>query len=268
MPNFLAMSFEGELSPSFDLRCLHHGRVLPDGWGIGFYPGGEPSATVLKEPAPPAGSARSLLVQAWERVAASVFVLHIRAARWGSIADANTQPFSRSWGRRDWLFVHAGSLDQRLELRPGALFEPIGSTDSEAIFCELLARVASDQRRSLREIDAATLRTWFGALNELGVLSVALTDGRDLVVYSDQRGAQPVHLVQLLPPYSRVVFGDDDLQVDLTRRGAKARRGVVVATRPLEAESEFAAEWRELPRGALVVMRQGAIVAELAPWRM
>ena len=35
MPNLLAMSFEGELAPSFDLRCLQPGRTLPDGWGIG-----------------------------------------------------------------------------------------------------------------------------------------------------------------------------------------------------------------------------------------
>ena len=265
MPNFLAMSFEGELSPSFELRCLQGGRVLPDGWGIGFYPGGEPSAAVLKEPAPPAGSARSVLVQAWERVASSVFVLHIRAARWGSISDANTQPFSRSWGRRDWLFVHAGSLDQRLEPRPDALFEPIGSTDTELVFCELMDRVAARRWRSLAEIDAPTLRSWFASLNELGVLTSALTDGRDLVVYSDARGAQPVHLAQVVPPYQRVVFGDDDIQVDLTRRGAKARRGVIVASRPLDAESEFAAEWRELAPGSLVVVRQGAIMAELAP---
>ncbi len=265
MPNFLAMSFEGELSPSFELRCLQGGRVLPDGWGIGFYPGGEPSAAVLKEPAPPAGSARSVLVQAWERVASSVFVLHIRAARWGSISDANTQPFSRSWGRRDWLFVHAGSLDQRLEPRPDALFEPIGSTDTELVFCELMDRVAAQRWRSLAEIDAPTLRSWFASLNELGVLTSALTDGRDLVVYSDARGAQPVHLAQVVPPYQRVVFGDDDIQVDLTRRGAKARRGVIVASRPLDAESEFAAEWRELAPGSLVVVRQGAIMAELAP---
>src|SRR5262245_19998625 len=120
MPNFLAMSFEGDLAPSFDLLCLQRGRVLPDGWGIGFYPGNEPSATILKEPAPSAGSARSLMVQAWERVASSVFLLHIRAARWGGIADANTQPFLRSWARRDWLFVHAGSLDRPLELAPDA----------------------------------------------------------------------------------------------------------------------------------------------------
>ena len=41
MPNLFAMSFEGTLAPSFDLRCLHPGRKPPDGWGIGYYPGGE-----------------------------------------------------------------------------------------------------------------------------------------------------------------------------------------------------------------------------------
>ena len=35
MPNLLAMSFEGELAPSFDLRCLQPHRQLPDG-GVRF----------------------------------------------------------------------------------------------------------------------------------------------------------------------------------------------------------------------------------------
>ena len=83
MPNLLAISFEGELAPCFDLRCLHPGRQAPDGWGIAYYPGGEPSASVLKEPAPPHGSIRSELVKAWEHLEASLFVLHIRTATWG-----------------------------------------------------------------------------------------------------------------------------------------------------------------------------------------
>src|SRR5512134_642311 len=115
MPNLLAMSFEGELAPSFDLLCLRPGRRLPDGWGIGYYPGGEPSASVLKEPAPPHGSIRSELVKAWEHLEASLFVLHIRTATWGTISDANTQPFSRSHAGRDWLFSHSGSLRHRVE---------------------------------------------------------------------------------------------------------------------------------------------------------
>ena len=112
MPNLLAMSFEGELAPSFTLHCLERGRTLPDGWGLGYYPAGEPSAAILKEPAPPQGSMRSQLALAWEQVASSLFVLHIRHATWGALSDANTQPFSRTWGRRDWLFAHAGSLDR------------------------------------------------------------------------------------------------------------------------------------------------------------
>src|ERR671935_184608 len=142
MPNLLAMSFEGELAPSFDLRCLEPHRTLPDGWGIGYYPGGEPSATVLKEPAPHSGSIRSQLVEAWEHLESSLFVVHIRHATWGAITDANTQPFTRAWGRRDWLFAHAGSLLSRPELEPHATFEPVGSTDTELIFCELMNRVA------------------------------------------------------------------------------------------------------------------------------
>ncbi len=71
---------------------------------------------MLKEPAPPGGSIRSELVKAWEHLESSLFVLHVRTATWGRSTDANTQPFSRSWGRRDWLFAHAGSLRSGPEL--------------------------------------------------------------------------------------------------------------------------------------------------------
>ncbi|MFL5261609.1 MAG: class II glutamine amidotransferase, partial [Anaeromyxobacteraceae bacterium] len=170
MPNLLAMSFEGELAPSFDLRCLRPQRTLPDGWGIGYYPGGEPSAAILKEPAPPSGSIRSHLVEAWEHLESSLFVVQIRHATWGAITDANTQPFTRAWGRRDWLFAHAGSLLQRPELEKHATFEPVGSTDTELIFCELMNRFAECGWHSIADADLDTLRSWFRSLNELGAL--------------------------------------------------------------------------------------------------
>ena len=68
MPNLLALSFEGTLTPAFDLHCLEISRTPPDGWGIACYPGGEPAALVLKEAAPSHGSIRSALVWAWERL--------------------------------------------------------------------------------------------------------------------------------------------------------------------------------------------------------
>src|SRR4051812_15648015 len=179
MPNLLAMSFEGELAPSFTLKCLEVGHVLPDGWGLGYYPAGEPSAAILKEPAPPQASMRSQLALSWEQVESSVFVLHIRHATWGALSDANTQPFSRTWGRRDWMMAHAGSLDRKTADVPGP-FEPVGSTDTEQIFCGILNRFCELKWRSLADVDLEQLRGWLGELNAIGELTLCLTDGRDL----------------------------------------------------------------------------------------
>src|SRR5215475_6811770 len=109
------MSFEGELAPSFTLRCLEPGRDLPDGWGLGYYPKGEPSAAVLKEPAPPQTSIRSQLALAWE---------------------------------------------------------PVGSTDTEAIFCGLLNRFVERGWKNLAQVDLDTLVGWLHEINEGGGLSL------------------------------------------------------------------------------------------------
>ncbi|WP_433929375.1 class II glutamine amidotransferase [Sorangium cellulosum] len=266
MPNLLAMSFEGELAPCFDLTCLRPGGRLPDGWGIGYYPGGEPSATVLKEPAPPQGSIRSELVKAWEHLESSLLVLHIRTATWGSINDANTQPFSRSWGGRDWLFAHSGSLVDRIEVDPRSLFQPVGSTDTELILCELLRWMASEDLRSIGDIDPRVLRDWFDEMNEHGPLTSVLADGRDLVVYADRDREGDAFLWEVLPPYERLAFGDDDLEVDLTKRGVKSRKGVIVSSEELKVHAGAQpATWTRVPPGHLVVLRQGALRAMASP---
>jgi transglutaminase-like putative cysteine protease/predicted glutamine amidotransferase len=266
MPNLLGMSFEGELAPSFRLICLEPGKSLPDGWGLGYYPGGEPSASVLKEPSPAESSIRGQLARAWEHLESSLFVLHIRSARWGAISDANTQPFVRSWGRRDWMMCHSGSLDHQLRPETGP-FEPVGSTDTEQIFCTLLNRFAARGWRSLMDADLDVVLGWLLELDEQGELTTCFTDGRDLLVYADRHGV-PIHVGELAPPYERVAFGDDDLAVDLTQRGAKSRKGVIVCSTPLPSVSgngaNGAVKWRPLGAGSLLLIRQGAIVAELA----
>src|SRR5258706_1492518 len=263
MPNLLAMSFEGELAPSFTLKCLEVGHILPDGWGLGYYPAGEPSAAILKEPAPPQGSMRSQLALAWEQVASSLFVLHIRHATWGALSDANTQPFSRTWGRRDWVMAHAGSLDRKLPDTAGP-FEPVGSTDTEQLFCEFLNRCIDREWKSIHDLDLDTIVKWFGEWNELGGMTLCFSDGRDLLIHADRRG-QPMWIGQLAPPYEKIAFGDYDLEVDLTRRGAKARKGVIVCTEQLlarDSDAAHAVAWRQLAPDQLMVIRAGAVIAE------
>jgi transglutaminase-like putative cysteine protease/predicted glutamine amidotransferase len=263
MPNLLAMCFEGELAPSFDMRCLTEGQSLPDGWGLGYYPAGEPSASVLKEPAPSRGSIRGELVKAWEHLESSLFVLHVRTATWGSNTDANTQPFVRGWGGREWMIGHAGSLVSRLDEDGDQRFEPIGATDTERIFCVLLERIAARGWRSIGEADLSALHEWLLELNARGTLDLVLCDGSSLLAYAD-RSTPGLHLAALLPPYAGVSFGDDDVRIDLTRRGSKPRKGVVVASAPLLGEAA-ALSWRPLAPGELVVLRQGATVGGALP---
>src|SRR4051794_37987771 len=122
MPNLLAMSFEGELTPSFNLGFLEPGAKRPDGWGVGHYPPGEPAAAILKAPAAAMDGMSPQLLKAWELLESTLFVVHVRTATWGGVSDANTQPFSRIWGGREWLFAHSGSLDQRPMLGDNSLF--------------------------------------------------------------------------------------------------------------------------------------------------
>jgi transglutaminase-like putative cysteine protease/predicted glutamine amidotransferase len=266
MPNLFAMSFEGELAPSFDLRCLQAGQSLPDGWGLGYYPAGEPSASVLKEPAPPRGSIRGELVKAWEHLESSLFVLHVRKATWGPNTDANTQPFVRSWGGREWMIGHAGSLASPLDEVPDPHFEPVGATDTERVFCTLLARIAARGWKSIVQADIAVLHQWLLELNSRGSLDLVLCDGQHLLAYADRFGPETLNLAQLFPPYDGLAFGDPDVRVDLTRRGSKPRKGCVVSSAPLASESpDQALPWRRLARGELVLMCQGAVVVDTLP---
>jgi transglutaminase-like putative cysteine protease/predicted glutamine amidotransferase len=260
------MSFEGEIAPSFDLRCLRSGQTLPDGWGLGYYPAGEPSASVLKEPAPSEGSIRGELVKAWEHLESSLFILHVRTATWGSNTDANTQPFVRTWAGREWMIGHAGTLAHTLEPMTDPRFEPVGATDTEQIFCALLERIAARGWRSLADADLEVLQAWLAELNARGSLDLVLCDGQNLVAYADRNGPESLHLGELLPPYAHFVVGDDDVQVDLSSRGNIERKGILVSSGVLTSVGEARRlSWRPLRRGELVSVRQGAVVATLAP---
>src|SRR5260370_960207 len=106
------------------------------------------------------------LLPAWARRESWIFLVHVRTAIGGAITEANPQPFQRAWGRRDWLIAHSGSLERKLE--PPARFEPIGSTDSEQILCDLLARIAGRGFRSIGEIPPRLLASWFRHLHSYG----------------------------------------------------------------------------------------------------
>ncbi len=264
MPTLFAACFEGPQRPAFDVRCLKPGRNLPDGWGIGFYPKGEPCASVLKEAAPTQGAPRTDFVEAWDHLESSVFIVQLRTAHWGLLSVANTQPFARTFARRDYLFAHAGSLDRKPDLTADARFQPVGSTDSEALLCLLLERIERSGGSALGDIDPHTLQSWFEEWRELGDLTAVLCDGTDLLVYAG-RGSEELYVCRLVPPLEQALLGDDDLAVDLAPGGAVPRKGLLVSSQPLAAAAGSGPAFERLEPGRLLLVRQGAIVCDLPP---
>ncbi len=264
MPTLFAACFEGPQRPSFDVRCLKPGRHLPDGWGIGCYPKGEPCAIVLKEAAPSQGAPRTDFVEAWDQLESSVFIVQLRTAHWGPLSVANTQPFSRAFARRDYLFAHAGSLERKPNPAADARFQPVGSTDSEALFCLLLERIDEAGALALGDVDPRTLQHWFEEWRELGDLTAVLCDGTDLLVYAGY-GSEELYICSLVPPVAQAMLGDDDLAVDLAPGGAGARKGLLIASQPLMTASGEGPPFERIAPGRLLLLRQGAIVSDLPP---
>jgi glutamine amidotransferase len=68
-------------------------------------------------------------------------ISHIRRANRGGLELANTQPFARHMGGRAHVFAHNGFVADPPPLPPQVRtwLEPVGDTDSERIFCLLLA---------------------------------------------------------------------------------------------------------------------------------
>lgn len=266
MQTLFAASFEGTLRPNFDVRCLEPGQKLPDGWGIGYYPAGELAAAVLKEAAPSEGPVQRDFVATWDHLASPLFLLQLRTAHWGPLQFANTQPLLQSYARRDWLFAHAGSLARRLERPATARFEPVGSTDSEEIFCELLERLAAAGWRSLLEADLEVVKSWLNELSVAGDLTSLLCDGRDLLAFAG-RGSEELWLHTVTPPVQSLVMDDADLSVDLTKHGPLQRRGVVLSSVPLQYPEDVSVFRERVPPGGLLAIRQGVVVASLLPSR-
>src|SRR5947209_5745269 len=94
-------SVQHELLEANNALCVQS-REHPDGWGLGWYVGGEPQVARALEPA----HADDDFAAVGRFLASRTIVAHVRKASVGRVALENTHPFE--WGR--WLFVHNGTV--------------------------------------------------------------------------------------------------------------------------------------------------------------
>lgn len=207
----------------------------PDGWGIAYWLDGHPK--IEKSPEPGWNNADFLHVA--ENLVSDLVIAHVRKARHPPILSLeNTHPFVHLCCGRAWVFAHNGLV---VEVFDQPLAEsscsPLGATDSEFAFCQLLAGIADsyshdDQHRWLHALNRLA-----DAMSTLGKFNFLLSDGRILIAYGHDR----LHYLESSASYGRCAL---------------------VATEPLSD-----AAWQPFATCELRVYQDGALVASHAPDR-
>ena len=148
--------YEFEILTHILFECL----LFISGWGIAFYEGR--GIRTFIDPAPAAHSPIARLVEAYP-VKTHNMMAHIRYATKGNGgALENVHPFNREMWGIQWCFAHNGDIpkfttkadEDGLHQHMPAIgaakrsestipaFNPIGDTDSEAVFCAILNAVS------------------------------------------------------------------------------------------------------------------------------
>ena len=189
------------------------------------------------------------------RLLSRIYLAHVRHKTvGGEPSHADTHPFARELGGRDYCFAHNGTLDGPAWDLPLGRYRPIGETDSERFFCHLLGEVAARGGRSTpRPTGAGSTRRWPSA-NRFGKLNVLLSDGHRLFVYHDVNGWKGLNFrkVRVRDGQPRH-FGDDTMAVDLDG----GRRPTTASwSRPARSAR---LGWHSFRLGELIVFDRGEI---------
>ncbi|GMH82397.1 hypothetical protein TL16_g09241, partial [Triparma laevis f. inornata] len=112
--------------------------VHADGWGCCVYKGRGIQA--FHEMAPSCTSPLASLLQTLP-IKTHNIIAHIRYATVGNTTLENVHPFTRELWGRNWAFAHNGDLPHFASQTTTCAqrhFNPVGTTDSEAVFVEIL----------------------------------------------------------------------------------------------------------------------------------
>ncbi|QSI76609.1 class II glutamine amidotransferase [Niveibacterium microcysteis] len=231
MCQLLGVSARKPVSAAFALQgfLLRGGETdqHADGWGIGYYQGEH--ARMLREARAAAHSGLALRIRE-QQIRSRNFIVHVRKATRGGIAERNCHPFRRELWGRSWLFAHNGDLGSALPWAHG-LFQPIGETDSERAFCLLLNQLVDrfGLRRPPDDVLDAAISAAADRLAQHGSFNFLLSDGNRLYA----RCATQLFHVERRYPFAQVELIDCGQQIDLARHNHLDDRISVIATQPL-----------------------------------
>lgn len=220
-----------------------------DGWGVAFYEG--KGVRMFHDPQPCATSEIAQFVSRLP-IKSKTAICHIRQANVGQINLANTHPFSRElWGRY-WVFAHNGQLPG-FSRSPG-MYEPVGDTDSEELFCDIMNAVRETVPRDAKP-DELTHRLVSLAHRyaKQGVFNCLLSNGDWLFTFCTTKMAS----ITRRAPFGPACLKDAEVTIDFAAETTPSDVVSIIATEPLTNDEQ----WDLYERGEWKLWQQGEVIA-------
>lgn len=221
-----------------------HSLGNPDGYGFAYWMNG--GLTIEKQ------ATRLLRDEATKALATArsqIFLGHVRLQSVGKRSHENTHPFVATIGTKEYAFAHNGTVSA---VRSWRIENPCaGTTDSEHALHWLRDRLHD----CAPEMFSQELRRHAAEIAQLGRFNFLLSDGVHLWAHAHdslwvlERNNNHNRTVRLLRAHQSVWLADHKTQNE---------SAVIVASEPLTDE-----DWRRLPAGTLLTIRDGRIVGEL-----
>jgi glutamine amidotransferase len=224
-----------------------------DGWGVAFFEG--KGIRTFHDSAASSASEVANFVQTLP-IKSKTAICHIRQANVGNICLANTHPFVRELWGQNWVFAHNGQVENFV--RPVGMYEPIGETDSESIFCDLMNQVRQNLPRDamLNQL-SETLTALAQGYATQGVFNCLLSNGDWLFSFCSTKLA----CITRRAPFGAAQLKDADVTVDFAGETTPNDVVSIIATEPLTTDEAWhifePGEWRLWQLGE--VMAQGKV---------
>src|SRR4051794_4101423 len=187
MCELMGLSFARPVCADFSLREFsRRSDDNADGWGLAWYP--DRSAALVKEPVRWQLSGFTGFLEKYHGLQSAIYLAHVRhRTMGGEPTHADTQPFRRELRGREYCFCHNGTIGNYASLSLGR-YHPLGSADSEHVFCHLLDALDARGRELATPDDWRWLHERLDAINQGGTLNCLLSDGQRLFAYFDRAG--------------------------------------------------------------------------------
>lgn len=222
-----------------------------DGFGIAFFEG--KGVRIFRDNRPGASSPMADLVSQY-RIKSYNVIAHIRKATRGDVNLENTHPFIRELWGENWVFAHNGTVEG-VEVCPNNHYQPIGTTDSEAAFCCIAAKLKarfSSKPTEKQIFDAIVEIT--GDIAKHGVFNFILSNGHWMIA----RCSTNLYYVCRKAPFG-TALRDDDVMIDFREYTCDTDKVTIITTQPLTKNEQ----WTKMKNGGYVFFKEGDVLFEI-----